>query len=502
MIAIVRRTVLALVLLQFAAPSAAFDLDTLERRAAALAAAPYRPDTTPLPAFLEGLDYDAYRDIRFRPDRALWRAADLPFQAQLFSRGFYFKDRVQINVIEGRRVAPLPFAAELFDYGRTDVPAKASADTGFAGFRLHYPLNRPDYHDELAVFLGASYFRALARGQAYGLSMRGLAIDAGAPTPEEFPVFREFWLERPAPAATAITLYALLDGPGVAGAWRFVITPGAQTVMEVAARLHLRRDVGKLGIAPLTSMFFHGEHGEPTIDDFRPEVHDSDGLLVVTRSGERLWRPLRNPARLALTVLALESPRAFGLLQRDRDFEHYQDLEAAYERRPSALVEPLGDWGPGHVELLELASDSERNDNIVAQWVPMQPARKGARFAFDYRLRFADDPEAGTGGRVVATHSGHAGTVELDATRRKFVVDFAGPALAGLAPETKLEAHLDVSGAQASAPVVERNPHSGGWRVHFEVTPAGPAPVELRCALRSGADYLTETWLYQWLPPR
>lgn len=478
-----------------------FTFAAVVRRAAELATAPYAPDRPALPDYLSALDYDRYRDIRFDPTRNLWRNERLPFQVNFFHRGFLSKDRVTINLIDDHgQSRPVAFRHDLFNYGKNLVPDEMPADLGYAGLRLMYPLNRDHLFDDLAVFQGASYFRALGKDLNYGLSARGLAIDTGLPSQEEFPVFREFWLRQPDADATEITLYGLLDSDSVAGAYRFVIHPGIETVIDVKARLFFRKSVQKLGIAPLTSMFFHGEDTDRFMDDFRPEVHDSDGLLIETSHGERIWRPLANPIGLRLSNFQVENPRTFSLLQRDRDFRNYEDLEAHYQNRPSAVVEPIGDWGRGVVELVEIPSNAERYDNIGVYWIPERPTASGQELEFAYRLRFSRDPEAGMlGGRVVATRIGAGGTDVLDSGKRKFVVDFAGETLAGLAPETPIDALVFTTSGQLSKPVVQANPQTHGWRLFFELTPDGRTPADLRAFLRHGNDVLSETWSFRWV---
>jgi len=479
-----------------------FTFASVVRRAGELAAAPYQADQPPLPPFFADLDYDQYRDVRFRRDQSIWRAESLPFQVELFPRGNLFKDRVTINLIEGGKAVAVPFKSSLYDYGKNEVPADLvdiPEDLGFAGVRLLYPLNRDDVFDELAVFLGASYFRAVPQGLNYGISARGLAIDTGLASKEEFPIFREFWLEKPDRDATSITVYALLDSVSVAGAYRFLIAPGLETVIDVKAQLFFREKVKKLGLAPLTSMFFHAENTDRFMDDFRPEVHDSDGLIVETGAGERIWRPLVNPKGLRISAFHADNPRAFGLLQRDRAFTSYEDLEANYQKRPSAIVEPEGDWGKGVVELVQIPSDSERYDNIAAFWVPERMPPLGKAFEYNYRLRLAADPEARMiGGRTAATRIGAAGTATLDSSKRKFVVDFAGATLAGLPEDAPVEAVVTTSAGTLSRPVVHPNPESRGWRLFFELTPDGGGPVDLRAYLRKGDDVLSETWSFQW----
>jgi glucans biosynthesis protein len=346
-------------------PPKRFNFADVHRRAAGLAKQTFEDSKREIPAFLRDLSYDQYQDIRFRPEKALWRNEGLPFEVRFAHLGFLFLWPVKINVVENGEVKPVAYSNDYFDYGHNKVPADLPADLGFAGFRLLYPLHQDGRYDEVAVFLGASYFRAVGQNQGFGISARGLAIDTGLPKAEEFPFFREFWIEKPARDATDITVYALLDSQSATGAYRFVIKPGLATICEVKAHVFMRQKVQKLGIAPLTSMFFHGELTDRFMDDFRPEVHDSDGLLLETGNGEWLWRPLVNPRRLNVSSFQDTNPKGFGLLQRDRDFSNYQDLEALYQRRPSAWIEPVGEWGKGVVQLIEIPSSAERYDNIV-----------------------------------------------------------------------------------------------------------------------------------------
>ncbi len=478
-----------------------FTFANVARRAAALSTKPYEPDQPELPPYLANLNYDQFRDIRFRPDLSLWKDEALPFRVQFFSRGFVFHDRVKINVIDGDEVKPFNYQQEMFDFGKNPTPENLPEDTGFAGFRLHYPINRDDVFDEVSVFLGASYFRAVGQNLNYGINARGLAIDTGLSNREEFPIFREFWLVKPERDATEITLYALMDSKSVTGAYCFVIKPGIQTQMEVKSRLHLRTDIEKIGIAPLTSMFFHGENKERWMDDFRPEVHDSDGLLVVTGNGEHIWRPLSNPKGLRLSDFKIESPKSFGLLQRDRNFNNYQDLEAHYHNRPSILVEPEDNWGKGTIQLVEIPSTAERYDNIVAYWIPETPAKAGDEMSFKYKLTFSRDPEEHQqGGRTLSTRIGAAGTDDLDSSKRKFVIDFAGETLSKLPPDTPVEAVVAVTnGKLIGKPIALPNKETQGWRLFFEIEPESGKIAELRAFLRNQQDVLSETWTYQWM---
>jgi periplasmic glucans biosynthesis protein len=368
-------------------------------------------------------------------------------------------------------------------------------DLGFAGFRAHYPLNNPAYRDELVVFLGASYFRALGAGQLYGLSARGLAIDTVGGQGEEFPRFTEFWLVKPAAGAKTLTLFALLDSPRASGAYQFDVQPGKQTVMTVRARLFLRAQVATLGIAPLTSMFFFGEN-QPHRTDFRPEVHDSDGLMIATGEGEWIWRPLLNPKQTLATSFSMRELRGFGLMQRDRAFASYEDPEASYELRPSVWVVPVGSWGAGRVELVQLSTADETNDNIVAYWVPEKLPPNGQALEFAYRLYWqAAEQQRPPGGWVMQTRVGH-GYGEIGENEQQFMVDFGGPALTALPANAVVKAVVTVP---ANGQLIESNAYriaaTGAWRMAVRVKQTNPGlPTELRGFLQTGNDVLTETW--------
>jgi glucans biosynthesis protein len=485
------------VFLIMAAPAGAFDLDEVTAKAAQLARAPYDAARGKVPQWLLDISYDQWRDIRFRPDKALWRDQHLPFEVQFFHPGLYYPRTVTINVVDDTGVHHLESSPDQFDYGKNDFAAKVPRDLGFAGLRVHFPLKTPAYRDEVIVFLGASYFRALGKRQVYGLSARGLAIDTVVPSGEEFPDFIEFWLVRPGADATHLVVYALLDGASVTGAYRFDVRPGEETVVDVDARVFLRRAVQKLGLAPLTSMFFHGENTTRRFDDFRPEVHDSDGLLLHFASGEWLWRPLDNPTALHASLFRMDNPRGFGLVQRDRTYDHYQDLEARSDLRPSAWIAPRGDWGAGTVELDELPTDSDIHDNVVAYWVPAKPPPPLEPLAYAYTLSwYGDSGERPPGGRVSATRR-DSGTV---AGGQRFVVDFAGPRLDAIPADGSVRAVVSIAGGDAAGEIVDphvvKNPVTGEWRLAFHVIPKTKGPLDLRAFLKNGDDVVTETWSY------
>jgi len=475
--------------------------------AGARAEIPYEPPVDVLPDALRGMTYDQYRSIRFRPEAALWRGG-ARFEAQFFHPGFLFRHPVTVYTVEQGQVEELAFDPELFRYDAEaeELADAGRSDLGFAGFRLHYPLNSPEYLDEVVVFLGASYFRLVGPGQVYGLSSRGLAIDTALPSGEEFPAFRKFWLFRPEPDADSITILALLDSPSVTGAFRFDLQAGSEVAMAVEKRLFARADVAKIGIAPLTSMFFFGEASVRAHDDFRPRVHDSEGLMMQTAAGEWIWRPLTNPVRLRGGSLRDERPRGFGLVQRSRDFSEYLDLEAEYHRRPSQWVTPIdGDWGFGGVELVEIPTSDETSDNIVAYWVADTPLRTGDRRQYRYRLTLFDDvPPGEPPARVVRTRSGWGAVPGVadppPRSLRRYIVDFAGGELDALGPDDAVEPLLEAGSGRVDDLHVWRLPDHAGWRATFLLDPEDGQAADLRLVLTLDGRPITETWNHVWYP--
>lgn len=487
-------------------PQPRFGFEEVVRRAREIAAAPYEAGNG-LPEALTRLDFDSWREIRFRPDRALLAQSNSGFRLQMFHPGFLFTRPVTVNVIRDGVPMPVPYSANLFDYGRTKFDKPLPVNLGFAGFRLHYPLNDPRIYDELISFIGASYFRVLGRGQRYGLSARGLAIGAGVRDGEEFPFFREFWIEAPVANAERLTIYALLDSPSATGAYRFILYPGQDSVLDVSATLFARKRIEKLGLAPLTSMFFTGENDRRFHDDFRSELHDSDGLMIHSGSGEWIWRPLRNPREQASSYFAERNVRGFGLVQRDRVFEHYQDLDLAYELRPSYWIEPEGDWGEGHVELIELPTTDETNDNVVALWAPKNPVEPGREISFRYKLTaMLDADELHPGGRAINTYQARPkalGSGEpVPAGARRFIVDFAGGDLAfHLNQPEKVEIVPSISNGRIIRAFLVPNRKTEGFRAFFDISLEPGQTADLRAFLRHGEKALTETWTYPWRAP-
>ncbi len=481
----------------------AFSFDALSAAMRNRAAQPYAEPPRDLPQPIQDLDYDSYRRILYRREQTVWANEPLNFQLQAYFPGFLYRDTTRLFVGDGTRFQPQVFSGANFEFLAPLDPSvfQNIQLPGVAGFRLNYPLDRPDLYDELVSFLGASYFRALGMNNRYGLSARGLAINTATSTAEEFPRFTAFYIVKPQPADETIQIFAELDSPSLAGAYSFLLRPGMQTVIDVTARLFFRNAVERLGVAPLTSMFHFGENDHNNREDFRPEVHDSDGLFVQRSSGERLWRPLKNPDELALSYFAETSPRAFGLHQRDRDFSHYQDVEAHYELRPSLTIEPLGDWGRGIVQLVEIPTDSEVNDNIVAFWVPEAQPEAGSQFEFRYRMRwgFLDEMENHLA-TVAGTYAGLGGNAADtgDTNLRRFEINFTGGTAANLPADAMIVPLIEVPDtARLVHSGVARLP-GGGWRLSIELEKLDASPVELRARLSFNGRVVSENWLYQW----
>ena len=486
--------------------------DELVRYARELARSPYAPRAYSLPAALETLTYDEYRAIAYHPDAAIWRE-EARFELQLFHPGFLYADPVRLHLIADGTVASLPFDPSLFEYREPAALAEEAAARavsgdspapGYAGFRIHYPINDEASKDEVAVFLGASYFRLLGPGQVHGLSSRGLAVDVAEPTGEEFPDFTAFWLVRPEAEAENLTFFALLEGPSVTGAYRFDLEPGERTELSVEAILFGREDVRKLGVAPLTSMYLYGPDRAAEFDDYRPRVHDSDGLLMWTSGDEWIWRPLTNRRGVQVTSLRDAGPRGYGLVQRERAFGSYLDLEARYDLRPSEWVGIAGDWGAGGVELVELPSQSEFNDNIVAYWLPEEPFRTGDERTYRYRLiTFDERIEGQVLMPVERSRSGLAGipggNPPAEGAARRFVIDFGrAPVGDGFLPE-EVEPVVFTSSGKLSDALVQPLP-GGGFRTTFVLTPAARSPADMIVHLEADGEQISERWSYLWVP--
>ncbi|GGX82562.1 putative glucans biosynthesis protein D [Litchfieldella qijiaojingensis] len=483
-----------------------FDYAWLKGLARNLSQQGYQSPVADLPQQLQGLTWDEYQSITFRPEHALWADEERSrFRVQLFHLGLYFKKPVRIYEIVDGKAQELAYHPAMFDYGQSGISGQAlPKDLGFAGFRIHH---HDDWKRDIAAFLGASYFRAVDKSLQYGMSARGLAIDTAMGRPEEFPDFTRFWLERPQADSEVVNVYALLDSPSITGAYRFAITNSDGVTMDVDAALYPRKAIERLGIAPLTSMYMVGENDQEASWDWRPEIHDSDGLSMHTGDGEWLWRPLTNPRNLRFNAYSDDSPFGFGLIQRDRNFDHYQDDGAFYDRRPSVWIEPKAEWGPGSIQLVEIPTLDETFDNIVAFWNPAAPVEPDSEMLFGYRIYWRGLPPAEPElAHCVATRTGLGGVVgqRREYFSWRFVVDFKG----GPFPfdeDENVTVQPVISHSSGRIEIVSARPLDSiqGYRARFDVVPPDDStePINLRLYLKAGDRPLTETWIYQWTPP-
>jgi glucans biosynthesis protein len=468
-----------------------FNWDVLVTDAQRRASSAYAPKRSNLPTVFDKLSPEQYRSIRFNPDAAVWRAEALPFRLELLRASSSSQNVIAVSTVEDGMARDMTATPAMFQM-TPDVNARlGTVSLPISGFRIRNRINSSKIWDEFLVFQGASYFRAVAKNLLYGLSARGLAVNTADPSGEEFPVFTHFWIERPAPRATSIVIYARLESESCTGAYKFTVTPGVVTSMDVEMTLFPRSEMRVVGIAPLTSMFLFDETNRGRLDDYRPEVHDSDGLQITTQSGEQVFRQLANPATLQVSSFTTQPPRGFGLVQRSRNQADFQDFDSQYERRPSSWVTPKGDWGAGAVELVEIPSGRETNDNIVAFWRPAQPLTSAHPVHYAYQLDWLAEPELPKGmGMTVATRSG----ASLDGKHRVFLLDFVG------AGEKVDGLRLDLSSSAGrinNATLVPNNALHG-LRASFELDPNDAPLIELRLRIMRGDAPVTETWLYRW----
>jgi periplasmic glucans biosynthesis protein len=482
-------------------PPRPFDFDWLIGEAQALAERPYQEPEIRHPDILETIDYDAYQQIQFQPERALWADGGAPFPVQFFHLGRYFKAPVGLYEVANGSAREILYSTDYFTFGETRLDERLPGDIGFAGFRV---MDGRDVATDWLAYQGAAYFRTSGALNQYGLSARGLAIDTAMPWPEEFPRFTRFWLERTPEDGSHFIVHALMDSPSVAGAYRFDWQNEGGQVADIRAELFCRNQITRMGVAPLTSMFWFSEANRHLATDWRPEIHDSDGLAIWTGAGERIWRPLNNSRALQTSSFVDTNPRGFGLLQRDRAFHNYEDDGVFYDRRPSVWVEPTDGWGEGAVQLVEIPTNDEIHDNIVAYWLPAEPVAAGSRWSFGYRLHWlADEPYPATAvARVRHTRLGRGGIPGQPRPEgvRKFVIDFEGGPLTGLEKLDEVEPVVSASRGGIDNAYALQIVDTKNWRGFFDLYAEGPEPVELRCFLKLGERPLTETWLYQYIP--
>lgn len=471
----------------------AFSLDDVSAKAKELAGQKYEAPRSNLPNEFREMKFADYQKIRFRNEKAEWADQKTPFKLSFYHQGMHFDTPVKINEVTATDVKEIKYDPTRFDFGDVKFDPKATEQLGYAGFRVLYPINKDDKQDEIMTMLGASYFRVVGKDQVYGLSARGMAIDTALPSGEEFPRFTEFWIERPKPGDKHLMIFALLDSPRATGAYRLILRPGTDTIVDVKSQMFLRDKVSKLGVAPLTSMFLFGANQPSKVLNYRRELHDSSGLSIHAGNGEWIWRPLNNPKHLSVSNFSVENPRGFGLLQRGRNFSQYEDLDDNYDKRPSAWIEPEGDWGKGSVDLVEIPTADETNDNIVAFWSPAELPKPGEPLDVAYRLHWTldDAPFHSPDSAWVKQTLRSTGDVKQSNLIRQpdgsvaYLVDFEGPSLKALKPDAAVRGQVSVGeNGEVVENSVRYNPHTKGWRLtlRLKIKDAGK-PTEMRAAL-------------------
>lgn len=471
----------------------AFSLDDVSAKAKELAGQKYEAPRSNLPNEFREMKFADYQKIRFRNEKAEWADQNTPFKLSFYHQGMHFDTPVKINEVTADSVQEIKYDPSRFDFGDVKFDPKATEQLGYAGFRVLFPINKSDKQDEIMTMLGASYFRVVGKDQVYGLSARGMAIDTALPSGEEFPRFTEFWIERPKPGDKHLVIFALLDSPRATGAYRLILRPGTDTVVDVKSQMFLRDKVSKLGVAPLTSMFLFGANQPSKVLNYRRELHDSSGLSIHAGNGEWIWRPLNNPKHLSVSNFSVENPRGFGLLQRGRNFSHYEDLDDNYDKRPSAWIEPEGDWGKGSVDLVEIPTADETNDNIVAFWSPEKLPEAGQPLDVAYRLHWTLDDAAfhSPDSAWVKQTLRSTGDVKQSNLIRQpdgsvaYLVDFEGPSLKKLLPDAPVRSQVSVGdNAELVENSVRYNEHTKGWRLTLRMKIKDPSkPTEMRAAL-------------------
>ena len=433
-----------------------FDNAWLVKEASRLASSKYVSPASELPGGFDSLTYDQYRDIRFKEESRVWRDENLQFQLDVLPVGFYFTKAVHIGVVSEGKVTPIVSAPGMFRLALLYLRYQKVLLCPLRDFVYETRSTTPVSGMSFWCFRVPPISVLLPRHNCTACPTRGLSINTATAQGEEFPDFAAgFWIEKPAPAANSIVIHALLDGPSVTGAYRFTVRPGVETVVDVEATIFARADLTNFGLGPLTTMFLFDNTNRQKFDDFRPAVHNYNGLQMLSGAGEWIWRPLANPVELQVSAFVDNGIRGFGLIQRSVKFSDFEDLEARYERRPSLWVEPVGDWGKGPVQLVEIPTMLETSDNIVAFWKPNDPLQAGNSLAFSYRLRWGNGP--GDEEELARVNYSRMG-LSFDKQRLLFILDFDKP----FAPEEGASVVASTSAGKISNTVMQANPSSGG----------------------------------------
>jgi glucans biosynthesis protein len=476
-------------------PDPHFSHDKLIARAESLAQLAYSAPRLELPGELADLDRAQYEAIQYKRDAVLWNRDALNFRLKFFHTGFQYRTPVEIEIVEGGLAKPFSYLPALFDFNPPLSAPPQDSSSGFSGVSFETMIHNADEKQAFLDFQGATFFRSLAAGQIFGLSARALSINTAQSSGEEFPFFRKIWIEKPEIGERALTIYALMDGPSVTGAYKFRAAPGNSTVIDVECALFPRSTLNHVGIAPVSSMYFYGAADFTQQSDYRPNVHSSDGLQIWNAAGEWIWRPITNPEQLQYSVFTDRTPRGFGLLQRKRAFDAYEDLGTRFDQQPSLWIEPAGDWREGAVDLIEVPSRSEIFNNIIVFWRPRYALENGRRYDFQYRLHWGEDiPIRSKRSEVAQTLIGN-GTGSNDPT---FIIDFVSGYSCPNCSLSGYDAELRVGSGEIRARKVEYNPATGGQRVSFEFRPGGPRETDLSCQLKQNGQVVSETWIYRW----
>jgi periplasmic glucans biosynthesis protein len=471
-----------------------FSFDKLRDLASTLAKKSYEQPNTELPSELEGLTSEQYKNIRTRDTANVWLGKSHGVILEPLTRGFIYRAPVQISVIESGRIRTLNFDPKQYEYGRA-VTLENISNLGLSGFKLRGSFNTGNAATDFAVFQAASFFRAVSKGQNFGVMARGLAIGPAEPRGEEFPFFRAFWIEEPQ-GTGQIHIYALLDSPSCTGAYRLVFSPGENTTTDVEATIFARADMSHMGIAPMTSMFYFAPNDRRNIDDVRPAAHESNGLAMLSGKGEWIWRSVQNPETLQISAFVDENPQGFGLMERERSLSGFEDDDQHFERRPSLWVEPLKPFGQGVITLLEIPTDTDVHDNIMAYWRPKEPVKAGTSKDFSYKLHWCwSPPRAPSHAKVSQVRTGRS-----SGRRRKTMVEFAAPATWATEAPAGLRASLSSHPVPVSEPTITYIEAERRVRVTFDFDPASETAVELRLVLMAESGVVSETWLYRWTP--
>lgn len=475
------------------APPVDFGSGTVADMARELAKHSFKPIATDLPDPFKALTFEQYNAIALKDDARVWGDQNVGFVIEPLHRGFQYTNPIQLNLVADGKAYRLVYDVKLFDFGKLN-PGTKVGDIGFSGFRVLRPHSDGNLAD-IAAFQGANFFRALAEGQVAGLMARALAIKVADPKGEETPIFRQIWIEKPSLVAATLIVHALIDSESVAGAFRFTIRPGEATIMDTECTLFPRVNIDNFGLATMSATHLLGFMDHKKFDDYRPNVSEVCGLQMLTGNDEWVWRPVTNPGSLQISSFQDNKPKGFGCLLRDRDFEDYADEDNQWEKRPSLWIEPIGDWAEGFVQLMEIPSQSDANDNILCFWRPKDSLKGGTEVSFAYRQFWCWDPPARPD--LAQTRHSRSGT---NGKRQRFFVEFAGDVLGKADVANAISPTLTAGAGSITMMRTFADPDQKSYRLLFELDPGSADSSELRLVLQANGKPVSETWLYRWTP--